>query len=292
MKKLIPIIVTALFLANLSLNAQRRITPVTVTPATKGNTIKENTKTRNANVVSQTDAAGNIIYIDTVSGMEVPDTTIITKVKKMEYPLLFGMNFGVDIWDPIMRAFGQRYGLGAVWAEINLHNRYLPIVEFGLGQANDTPDGANFTYRGKLAPFFKLGANYNVFYNSNPNYQFTVGLRYGFSPFSFSVTNITIDEGYWGDPAHFNIPSQSATVGFFELVAGVKVKVWGPMSLGWMIRYHSILHESNCTYGKPMYIPGYGKRNSSITGSFSIIYTLPLNQKKTQKVITDNNDDE
>lgn len=280
-------ILIILFLSSSALLAQRRITPVPVTPGTQGTPEKKEDSFNRRNVISQTDAEGNIIYIDTISGLEVPDTTIITKVKKMEYPLLNSLNFGVDIWDPVMRMLGQRYGLASVWAEINLHNRYLPVMEFGFGQANDTPDGMNFTYRSKLAPFFKLGANYNVFYNSNPAYQLNVGVRYGFSPFRYSITNVTVDEGYWGDPATFNIPSQSATVGFFELVAGVKVKIFGPISMGWMVRYHAILHESKNTYGKPMYIPGYGKRGSSITGSFSVIYTLPLNRKKVETVIND-----
>lgn len=288
MKKSLLACLLAFMVSSSALLAQRRITPVPVKPGTSGTPEKKDDTFNRTNVISQTDAEGNTIFIDTLSGQEVPDTTILPKVKKMEFPLLYGLNFGVDIWDPVMRILGQHYGLASVWAELNLHNRYLPIVEFGFGQANDTPDGMNFTYKSNLAPFFKIGANYNAFYNSNPNYQLNVGIRYGFSPFSYSITDVTVDEGYWGDPAHFSIPSQSATVGFFELVAGVKVKIFGPISMGWMVRYHSIIHESKNTYGQPMYIPGYGKRGSSITGSFSIIYTLPLNRKKVEKVINEN----
>ena len=42
--------------------------------------------------------------------------------------------------------------------------------------------------------------------------------------------------------------------------------------------------------GKPMYIPGFGKRGNALTGSFSIIYTIPLNKKGSAKVNTDGAD--
>lgn len=68
------------------------------------------------------------------------------------------------------------------------------------------------------------------------------------------------------------------------MTLGLKVKIAGPLSLGWNVVYHSILHESAAPYGKPMYIPGYGKRSSAITANFSIIYTLPLNKRTTTEV--------
>lgn len=55
-----------------------------------------------SNVVSMTDEAGNTILVDTISGIEVPDTAQTTtgRVPKMINPLLFSASVGVDIWDP------------------------------------------------------------------------------------------------------------------------------------------------------------------------------------------------
>ena len=47
-------------------------------------------------------------------------------------------------------------------------------------------------------------------------------------------------------------------------------------SLGWQFRFKTRLHESEAPAGKPWYIPGYGTRNSAITGSFSIFYTFRI----------------
>lgn len=270
---------------------RRRMTPVdnpsTVTQSvneTKNDTAHINAA-RRARSVHYHDDNGNVVYLDTVTGEEWRDSTAIMALPKMKYPLIFEGAVGINIWDPVMRAFGQHYGLADAWVELSLHNRYKPIFEFGLGQAKYTPSDGNYTYKSPTSVYFRLGANYNFLYNSSPDYQFFGGLRYGFSPFSYSVTNITVDSPYWDETVGFDIPSRNATAGWLEVVFGLKVKLWGPISAGWTIKYSSLLHCSTSANGKPWYIPGFGARGTSLGGSFSISYTLPLNKAKTPEVI-------
>lgn len=273
-------------LASMGLQAQRKITPVTPRPATSSPEPEVPVDPR-ANLAEMLDAQGNVVFVDTITGEEWVDSTIVKPKVGMIYPLYHAVTVGVNLWDPAMKLFGASYGGASVWGELSLHNRYKPYVELGVGMCDDTPDGMNYTYKSKMAPYFKIGASYNVFYNSNPDYQLTVGLRYGFSPFRYEVTDVTLNQDYWGDKASFNIPSQSASVGYFEVAAGVSVNVFKNIGLGWKVIYHSILHESSGAYGKPMYIPGYGKRGGSFTGSFSISYTIPLNNTPSQSVNTE-----
>lgn len=276
-------IVTVLTIA--ASEAQRRITPVTPPATTSANNPQPENKREadpKANLAETKDAQGNIIFIDTISGKEWVDTTARKGSTKMIYPLLESVTVGVNLWDPAMRLLGQHYGGADVWGELSLHNRYKPVVEFGMSSCNDTPDGQNYTFKSPLAPYFKIGANYNIFYNNNPQYQFLVGVRYGFTPFKYEVSQFTLDDSYWGETQQLSIPSQSATAGYFEFLAGVRVMLGRGISLGWNVKYHTLLHESKSTYGKPMYIPGYGKRGGSFTGSFSISYTIPLPSKKEE----------
>lgn len=226
---------------------------------------------------------GNVIFIDTVTGT-VDTVPMPQKKSKMIYPLVYNLSLGVDLWDLAARCFGQHYGLGSVWAELNMHNRYFPYAEVGLSSADDTPENANFTFKTNTAPFFKLGIGYNIFYNSNPDYQLKVGLRYGITHYTYEITDATVNVPYWGVTEHFSLPGKAVTTGYWELVASVKVKVWRNISAGWAVKYHSILHESSVTDGKPMIVPGFGRRNNSFDGSFSIIYTLPLNKPKPRGV--------
>lgn len=260
--------------------AQRRVTPVEPTPGTKGTPVKKPEKTPyedRGRLKEQKDAKGNVIFIDTVTGQEWVDTTLVNEKTKMIFPLVYAVNAGVNLWDPVMRCFGQEYGLGSVWGEFNMHNRYFAALELGVGSAKITPEESNFTFRTPVSPFFKIGLSYNVFYNSDPRYKFLVGVRYGFSPFSYRVTDISLNDGYWGTDEKFEIPKQNATVGYLELLAGVRVNIFGNFSVGWDVRYHSILHESKAQYGEPMYIPGFGKRGAALSGSITVSYTLELN---------------
>lgn len=269
-----------------SVLAQRRITPVNepeipvkAKPGPAGQEASE------LNKVHTHDSLGNVIFVDTVTG-QVDTIAALPKVSKMIYPTVYNVAVGLDLWDPVMRILGQNYGLASVWGELNMHNRYFPYLEVGLDRASDTPKNGNYTFKVKTAPFFKVGIGYNIFYNSNPDYQLKFGLRYGITRFTYQVTDVTVTDGYWGEQSTFSIPEQSTTTGYIEITAGVKVKIWRNLALGWTAKYHTVVNESAVTGGKPMIIPGYGKRNNSFTGSFSVIYTLPLNKKREPDVVS------
>lgn len=288
------IMVLVLALAGaLTVYSQRRITPVTppatlVKPDPDADKRRKPESTVPASVVHFHDEkTGNTILIDTLTGSEYVDSTMTDPDKKVVgriYPLWHAVTVGVDIWDPVMRCLGQHYGLGSMWAELSLHNWIKPIVEVGFGSADNTPDGNNYTYHSPMAPYFKIGVNYNFLYNSTPDYQFTLGLRYGFTSFNYAITDAWLDSDYWGEHVSFSVPRQSCTAGYGEIVAGLKVMVWRNISMGWSLKYHFRLHESATGYGAPWYIPGYGSRNGAITGGFSIMYTIPLNHRRNDPV--------
>ncbi|WP_280121686.1 DUF6048 family protein [Duncaniella muricolitica] len=287
MNRLLAFLAALMFAAVIMpLSAQRRVTPVT--PREPGSTpqITTNLKQQvdSSRLVTTIDAHGNTVMVDTVTGLEFVDSTLLKAPPKMEYPLLHEVIAGVNVWDPIMRALGQKYGLGDVWAELSMHNRYFPFFAVGLGSINETPVDKNFTFKSPVAPYFKIGGSYNFFYNSNPDYRLQMGLRYGFTTYKWSALDVTVDEGYWGTPSTYSLKDIGNTAGYLEVTFGIKVKIAGNFSAGWTIVYHSILHESKSAYGNPMYIPGYGKRNGAISGNFSIMYTIPINKKTATEV--------
>ncbi len=274
----------ALLMLSAGISAQRRITPVTTPDPGKLQLTDRVERIDSTRLVTTIDAQGNKVTVDTVTGREYVDSTRLKAPPKMEFPLLYDVIAGVNVWDPIMRILGQKNGIGDVWGELNLHNRYFPYLAVGLGVCNDTPDLMNFTFKTPVSPYFKIGCSYNFFYNSNPDYKLQMGLRYGFSNFRWSLEDVTVDEGYWDDPTHYSLMDQKWTSGYLEVTFGLKVRIAGPISLGWNIIYHSMLHESASPHGKPMYIPGFGKRANSITGNFSIMYTIPINKKSFPEV--------
>lgn len=267
-------------------SAQRRVTPVQPSAPGTAPRVERERRVDRSKLVEMTDAAGNKILVDTVSGTEFHDSTLLAAPPKMEFPLLHAVTGGVNLWSPLMRAFGQHYGLGDVWAEVSLHNRYFPFIAIGVDNCNDTPEGSNFTFRVPVAPYVKLGASYNFFYNSNPDYKLQMGLRYGFTTYKWNVEDVTVNTGYWDESSQFSILDQKSTAGYMEVTFGVKVRIVKNWSLGWTLVYHSILHETKNAAGKPMFVPGYGKRGSAISGNFSLMYTFPINKRKAPEVNT------
>lgn len=278
-------------LASFTVQAQRRVTPVN--PDRPVASKEKEQETDRSRLVTKKDVNGREFLVDTVTGKEFVDSAAIKDAqqkKPMLYPALYSATLGINIWDPVMSVFGQKYGLASVVAQVSFHNRYIPTFEFGLGKCDDTPAGLNYTYRSPTAPFFKIGCRYNFIYNSNPAYQAVGGISYGFTPFKFQVDDVTMQPGYWGDRPGFSIPSQSCTAGYLDVSFGVRVKIAGPVSAGWSLIYHKLLHESECPSGKPMYIPGYGKRTGHISGAITVSYTLPL-AKKADPLPTDGTTD-
>lgn len=261
-----------------------QITPVTTAATTtqsinqtRGDTSRINAAFRARSTHHHRDD-GAIIYTDTVTGDQWIDSMPIRKVPKMQFPLYNGVDISVDVWDPLMRAFGQKYGIIGFGADVNLHNRYFPTFEAGLGTAHRTASGLDYTYRSPLSAYFKIGADYNFLYNSNPAYKFFVGVRYGFSAFKWGLDNVTPAPGYWGTPAPFDLPLQNSFTGWFEFCVGLRVQLSGPISAGWMVRVHTPLNQNSNEHGQPWYIPGFGSRSQLFTGSFSFTYTIPAAQ--------------
>lgn len=197
------------------------------------------------------------------------------------YPKLTDVAIGVNIFDPILAIGGQKYGGIDVNATLNMWNRVQPVVELGVGLAHDTPDDMNFTYKGKLSPYVKVGANYNFTFKNEPKYQAIVGLRVGYSNFGYDITDVHYDNGYWDEHTTFDITGLRSHALWGEMLAGIKVQLWKQISMGWQIRYHTLFNYGKNENGKPWYIPGYGPRNGSVAASLSVYYTIPLGIKKT-----------
>lgn len=197
------------------------------------------------------------------------------------YPFINGISVGANFFDGVMKIAGQKYGSYDLWADISLWNWLFPTVEAGLGSASNTPDYSNFTYKSKLAPYFKIGFNYNFLYKSNPDYQFFAGFRVGFSSFKYEINDVTINNNIWGNSDKFNFPVQSASAVWGEFLLGLKVKIAGPFSLGWTARFHTKFKKPKGSYGDPWFIPGYGAK-SPLSGSFSVIFTIPVKKGKSR----------
>ncbi len=197
------------------------------------------------------------------------------------YALFNGITIGVNFADAIMSAIGQSHSSYDISAMVSLHNWFFPVVEAGIGWGHHTENNDLFKIKAYPSLYAKVGINYNFLYKSNPAYMGYLGLRFGVSQCKWDKTDI-LSTNEEGETIYLpNEMDQRCTSLYGEVLAGLKVKVVGPLSLGWNVRYRLGLHSSQ---GKsPWFVPGYG------TGPLGFTFNayLTFGEKKKKPTLLD-----
>lgn len=192
------------------------------------------------------------------------------------YPLYNGVSIGANFGDAIMTLIGQKHQSYDISAMVSLHNWFFPVVEAGIGWGNYHDN--NDLYRIKAYPSFyaKVGINYNFLYKSDPAYMAYIGLRACAAHPRWDKTDIkSINE----DGITITSPDQlnkSCLSVYGEVVAGLKVKIAGPFSLGWNVRYRVV--KKNKGGADPWFVPGYGTGPLGV--NISAYFTFGEKKKK------------
>lgn len=206
--------------------------------------------------------------------MQLPQEDVVNYSDTAQ--LFQGVMVGVDLFDPVAQLLGQNYGGYMLHVEVDLMHRFFPVWEIGVGSAYEKPDDMNYTYTGNTALYNRIGMNYNFTYK-NPAYDFFyVGFRYGFSTYSYEITDISMESSYWEQIYTTNIYDQHASAHWFEGVVGVQVDLYKGLMLGWSVAYKWMLYESTPKGSDPWYIPGFGTKSLPVGFTYTIGYRLPL----------------
>lgn len=259
MKKVFLVIITALMCVG-GLAQQRKVTPVE-NPDHKSQKPQLHYYDKHGNPLSEP----VLIWAE--------DTVVKTRSKPI-YKQYDGIYAGFNFFDAILKLAGQSYCSYDVWAQVSLYNWVLPTVEAGVGWSDMAPADKNYHYKGKPAPYLKIGVDYNFLYNSTPDYSAYFGLRAGWSTFSYDITDIVIYSEYWNQVQGLSLRNQKSTAFYGEVLAGLRVKIWQRLSMGWSVRYKFPFSVSNGVSASPAYIPGYGGRNNHFFATFSLIYKI------------------
>lgn len=189
-----------------------------------------------------------------------------------------GASIGVDVFGLAGKAFGSDFTSSEVNMEVNLKNRYFPVVEIGYGTTDTVDDETDIHYK-TSAPYFRIGAGYNIFYKKPylPG-KLLVGARLGYSSFSYDVEAPTMNDPVWGEtsiPVSYQDVKSNAC--WLELVAEIRTQVYKRFHMGFSIRYKSKFSVKKAENSEPWYIPGFGKNNSSTFGiTYNLTYKLPF----------------
>jgi len=132
--------------------------------------------------------------------------------------------------------------------------------------------------------YTRLGVDYNFMKHvdaDSPD-RMVIGLRYGFTTFSYSADNIQIKDDYWGDYSGGKIASKLIAAHWIEVATGMNTRLFNNFYLGWSVRMRVKLGVTNDPYLFPYTIPGYGKpwSNNWLGINYSLCYKIPIYKKR------------
>ena len=194
-------------------------------------------------------------------------------IQKDSIPLFRGFAVSFDLVGAGMLALSD-YGPYEAALRVNLHDEWFPIVEAGVGKATHD-DEVTQLYYSTSAPYFKVGIDKNMLKDKHGPNRLYVGLRYGFTSYKIDLSRPDFPDPVWLWNTGFGVKDASCKYHWAEVVIGVDAKIFGPLHLGWSVRYKQRLaHSEEGEFGNPWYVPGFGTYNTNLGATFNVIIDI------------------
>ena len=194
-------------------------------------------------------------------------------IEKDSVPLLNGFAVSFDAAGPVILALSD-YGEYEAAVRLNLHNQYFPIVEIGYGKADHDDEVTEIRYKTQ-APYFRVGCDLNLLKNKHSANRLYAGLRYAFTSYKVDISRPTFQDPVWGWDAGFSVSGDQCNQHWAEVVFGLDTRLWGPLHIGWSVRYKLRLARKDSSVGNTWYVPGYGKAGDTRIGAnFNVIIDI------------------
>ncbi|GAA0891592.1 DUF6048 family protein [Fulvivirga kasyanovii] len=157
-------------------------------------------------------------------------------------------------------------------ADIDFY-RYFLNIEYG--QMERTLENSTSLYNVE-GSYFKIGPDINFLHRDPDQSALFFGLRYATTSFSdnlnFSYTNAAFGDGT------SEISNHNLKADWFEMVTGMKVKMWKFIWMGYTARFKFGVDTFERNELIPHEIPGYGRADKKVSWGFNyyLIFRLPL----------------
>lgn len=188
-------------------------------------------------------------------------------------PWLNGMAVSIDAFGAAQLALSD-YGQIEASLRVNLKDKYYPIIELGYGKADKTDESTNLHYK-TSAPYGRIGVDWNLLKNKHDIYRLYGGFRYALTYYKYDLEGPDMKDPVWGGSSPYRAEGVSCNYHWLEGVFGVDAKIWGPIRMGWSVRYKRRLFHNDGDLGNAWHIPGFGIQGSSrFGGTFNVTFEL------------------
>ena len=199
----------------------------------------------------------------------------------------YGLILGVDINKVARSFYDSNYTGIAFTGDYRFTKKIYLFAEIGSEDITVEDPLLTTTTKGT---YLKAGFNYNAYTNwLDMENLITVGVRFGFSTFSEQLDNYLIynPHPYFGQSELIDsgIKYDGLTAGWGEVAAGVNVKVFNNVYVGFNLQLKVLLANSEPGNFENLYIPGYNRTYDGHFGagfSYTIGYFIPIYKKKVE----------
>ena len=158
---------------------------------------------------------------------------------------------------------------------VNLHDEWFPIVELGYGKAKHADDPVTHLRYETAAPYFRVGIDKNLLKQKHGPYRFYAGLRYAYTSYKVDLARDDFPDPYWNWKTGFGVKDEQCNYHWLEIALGADATIWGPLHLGWSVRYKRRIAHNDGALGRTWYVPGFGVDNDSrLGGTFNVIIDI------------------
>ena len=195
-------------------------------------------------------------------------------MEKDSIPLFRGFSLSFDLVGPVMLMLSD-HGEYEGALRINLHDQWFPIFELGLGHANHKKDEVTeLTYK-TTAPYFRLGMDWNILRKKHQSNRIYAGFRYAFTSYNVDIIRENLPDPVWQTETGFGVKDMSCNMHWIEAVLGIDAKIFGPLHLGWTVRYKRRIAHKDGTLGATWYVPGFGINDKDVlAANFNVIIDI------------------
>ena len=196
------------------------------------------------------------------------------RMEKDSIPLFRGFQVSFDLVGPAMLMLGD-HGEYEGALRVNLHDQWFPIFEAGIGRANHEKDEVTgLTYK-TTAPYFRIGMDWNIMKNKHQDNHLYAGFRYAFTSYKTDIIRENLPDPVWLSMAQFGVKDMGCSMHWLEIVFGIDAKIFGPLHLGWNVRYKRRIAHNDGDLGSTWYVPGFGINDKdNLAANFNVIIDI------------------
>jgi hypothetical protein len=190
------------------------------------------------------------------------------------------LRVGADPGTFLYMLFSEKRGFFEAEADIDI-DRFFLVANYGLSSFR--LDESTYRYE-NTGSYLRFGADFNLMYD-DPNNNITfIGLRYASANFSdkldYSTQAVIQTETGWPNTVE-TMSNDRLRAGWFEMDAGLKIRVVKQLYLGFTVRYKLFLKVTGQETMRPYFVPGFGKNIGASAFGFNyyVSYRLPFRKK-------------